>query len=238
MEFDTAPSEAMIVVVPVASALARPVLLTVARFGADEFQVAIPVMSWLVPSVKVPVAVNCCTVPAGVDGSRGVITMDATTAGVTDRVSVMLIEPETAVMVTFPRANVVSRPLPSINAIVGSDESHVMVERVCVLPSVNVPTAVNCTAVPRASVGFGGFRLIDTRAAGSTVNVVVPATSPEVALMVTVPTPSVAAVPVPSMDTIVGSDETQVALAKFWFVPSLKIPVATNSCPIPCGTEL
>ena len=113
-----------------------------------------------------------------------------------------------------------------------------MVERVCVLPSVNVPTAVNCTVVPRASEGFGGFRVIETRAAGSTVNAVVPVINPEVALIVTVPIPKVAAVPALSMDAMVGSDETQVALAKSWLVPSLKIPVATNGCPIPCGTEL
>ncbi len=55
------------------------------------------------------------------------------------------------------------------------------------LPSVNVPVAVNCWFVPRAIEGDGGVTAIETSAAVVTVRTVVPLTAPEVALMLLVP---------------------------------------------------
>lgn len=53
-------SLAVIVVVPVLPAVARPELLIVATFVEDEDQVTDDVTSLLELSPKVPVAVNCC----------------------------------------------------------------------------------------------------------------------------------------------------------------------------------
>ncbi len=50
---------AVMVVAPVATAVARPVLLIVATDVFDELQVTCKVKSWVVPSENVPVAVNC-----------------------------------------------------------------------------------------------------------------------------------------------------------------------------------
>jgi len=94
---------------------------------------------------------------------------------------------------------------------VGSVEFQVTGDRVCVLPSVNAPIAVNCVVVPRAIEELVEFTAIDTRLAGSTVKLAEPVIKPEVALMVTVPTASVDARPELSTEAIVESDELQVA---------------------------
>jgi hypothetical protein len=53
------PDEAVIVVVPVATGVALPVLLTVATVGAVELQVTDVVIFWAELFENVPVAVNC-----------------------------------------------------------------------------------------------------------------------------------------------------------------------------------
>ncbi len=59
------PTDAVTVELPTATAVAKPVLLTVATLAADEFQTAVPLTSCVLLSVNVPVAVNCCVIPAG-----------------------------------------------------------------------------------------------------------------------------------------------------------------------------
>ena len=53
------PEVAMMVVIPVASAVVRPLLVIVATEGLEESHVTSLVISWLVPSEYVPVAVIC-----------------------------------------------------------------------------------------------------------------------------------------------------------------------------------
>ena len=50
---------AMMVVIPVASAVVRPLLVIVPTEGLEESHVTSVVISWLVPSEYVPVAVSC-----------------------------------------------------------------------------------------------------------------------------------------------------------------------------------
>jgi len=56
------PELAVMVVVPRFTAVARPELLMVAMLGDDELHVAVPLISFVLRSPKVPVAVNCCVV--------------------------------------------------------------------------------------------------------------------------------------------------------------------------------
>ena len=79
-------------VVPSPTEVARPVVLIVATPAAEELQVAVLLRFWVVPSVNVPVAVNCWVLPLAIDGFTGVTAIDASVAAVT--VSVVL--PETA----------------------------------------------------------------------------------------------------------------------------------------------
>jgi len=97
---------------------------------------------------------------------------------------------------------------------VESVEFQVTGERVCVLPSVKVPTAANCAVVPRAMEELAEFTAIETRLAGSTVKLAEPVTKPEAALIVTVPTVNVDARPELSTEAMAESDELQVALTK------------------------
>lgn len=64
----TVPEVAVMVAVPggfemVAAAVTRPPVLTVATAEADVLQVALPVRLLVLPSSKVPVAVNCWVCP-------------------------------------------------------------------------------------------------------------------------------------------------------------------------------
>ena len=56
------PKLAIMVVLPAATAVARPLLLTVATDGFEELQVTCEVKSFVVPSENVPVAANCWVV--------------------------------------------------------------------------------------------------------------------------------------------------------------------------------
>jgi hypothetical protein len=221
-------SVAVIGVLPAVSPVARPVLSTLATLPAVEVHVAALLRSCVLLSVKVPVAVNCFVRPAAIDGFAGVTAIDAMTAGVTVADTVLLIEPSVAVIVTVPKATVATFPLPSMLAMVESEEFQITPLRSCVLPSVNRPTAVICSEVPNANDGAAGTNEMDTKEAGNTVNVVEPVTRPDVALMVTVPALSVVAAPALSMEATVESVEPHAADTSGCVVLLLKIPVATN----------
>lgn len=67
-------------------------------------------MFWVLPSVKVPVAENCCFVPSAMDGADGVTAIDASMADVTVRVVDPAIGPEAAEIVVVPGATLVANP--------------------------------------------------------------------------------------------------------------------------------
>jgi len=62
------PEAAEMIAVPGATAVARPALLTIATDVFDEHQATCVVISWLVASEYVPVAVNCWVIPEGMLG--------------------------------------------------------------------------------------------------------------------------------------------------------------------------
>ena len=76
--------------------VAKPVVLIVATVEEEEFHVAVLVRFWVVPSLKVPVAVNCWVFPMAIEGFAGVTAMDASVAGVTVSVVLPETEPEVA----------------------------------------------------------------------------------------------------------------------------------------------
>jgi hypothetical protein len=98
----------------------------------EELQVTDVVRFWVVPSVKVPVAVNCWVRPSAMDGgSVGVTARDINTAGVIVRAVEPLIPVvgSVPVMVVAPTETLVARPLLStallMVAILGFDELQV-----------------------------------------------------------------------------------------------------------------
>ena len=62
---------ARIVVVPVPTPVARPFCVIVATDIFEEDHCTIDVMFLVLPSAYIPVAVNCCEVPLGMDGFTG-----------------------------------------------------------------------------------------------------------------------------------------------------------------------
>ncbi len=70
--------DAVIVVVPIATAVARPEELMVAKVGFDEAHVTDDVMSFVDPSPSVAVAVNCCVLLGCTVGFTGVTASDTT----------------------------------------------------------------------------------------------------------------------------------------------------------------
>jgi hypothetical protein len=90
-------------------AVARPPL-TVATEPADEIHVAVAVRFCVVPSLYVPVAVNCSVYPAATDAMFGVTAIEVST-GVTVSVAEPVILPEVAVIVAVPAATPVVNPV-------------------------------------------------------------------------------------------------------------------------------
>ena len=140
----TEETVALIVVVPTAKLEASPVESRLATLVLDEFQVAAPVRSCVVLSLYVPVAVNCWALPTSTDGLTGLTAMLVKTAEVTVSTAELLTEPDDAVIVVWPGANAVARPLVLIVATDGVEELQLTdAVKFCVLPSLNSPAAVN-----------------------------------------------------------------------------------------------
>jgi hypothetical protein len=104
--------------------------------------------------------------------------------------------PDVALMSVVPSASGMTRPPAFTVATVGASEDQVTaLVTSCVLPSVKVPAAVNCSVLSKESEGFAGLNTIDTNTAGLTVKIVEPKIVPELALMVVVPAPTLLASP-------------------------------------------
>ncbi len=85
----------------------------------------------------VPVAVNCCVVPAGIEALPGDTEIDTSVAGVTARTVLPTIELTVAEMLLVPTDNECAKPVVSIVATLGVSELQLAVlVRSLVEPSV------------------------------------------------------------------------------------------------------
>lgn len=112
-----------------------------------------------------------------------------------------VIDPSVAVMVVCPVPTLVASPfIPAALLIVATAkvfDVHVTVPVMfCVLPSVYDPVAVNCLVLPKGIVGTAGVTVIESNAAGATVNVVEPLIGPELAVIIVCPVDTLAANPI------------------------------------------
>ncbi len=105
----TEPEVALMVVVPVPTAVARPEELTVEALGADDDHVT-EVNNWVLPSSKLPTAVNCWVVPTAIEAVAGLIEIEIKLAGTTVRAVESVRAPTVAVTVVVPAPTVVARP--------------------------------------------------------------------------------------------------------------------------------
>jgi hypothetical protein len=216
------PNAAAMVVLPVATLVATPVLAIVAAAGLEELQTTDPEMSCVLLSLNVPVAVNCLVVPVAIVEFAGVTVSDTRLAPVTVRDAVPLTDPLAALMVVVPAPVLVASPVGSTVATAPDVDDQVTDGNACVLPSSKLPTALNCSVVPIAIDGFAGFTEIEIRCAATTVNTVLSLSEPTVAVIVVEPAARVAVNPDPSTVATEVEDEFQVTpLLKSELVPSL-----------------
>jgi hypothetical protein len=167
------PTLALICVVPATSPRANPPLAEMeAVAGVAEVQVAMLVMFAVLRSLYVPVAVNCCVVPNAIEGAAGVTLMVCNVALVMPSgTAVLLTVPNTAVIFAVPAA--CPRAIPEaalIAAIEALDVDQVTAcVMSCVLPSLNVPVAANCSVAPFAMEELAGVTAMDASVAEVTV---------------------------------------------------------------------
>ena len=122
---------AVILILPIAAAVATPAEEIVAIFVSELVQVTLEVISAVEPSTYVPVATNTCVEPTPkISGVAGVIAMDDKAgAGTTVKVTAGLVVPErVAVMLVFPTAMPVATPAEDIVAILVSELIHATLE--------------------------------------------------------------------------------------------------------------
>jgi hypothetical protein len=127
---------AVIVAVPLDTLLANPTLDTATTAGAEVFQVTAPVMFWVDPSLKVPLALICILVPRAIDWFDGVTRMDCRTAGFTVKPVDAVMLPRVAVITVLPAFVPIARPPEDTDATPVVAELHAtVVVRFWVVPS-------------------------------------------------------------------------------------------------------
>jgi len=104
------------------------------------------------------------------DNVAGTTFTETAAAGVTVRLAVPVTVPEVALIVAVPIILATAAPATLMLAVAGADEIQVAVcVRFCVLPSVNVPVAVNCSVSPIGRETWFGVTATLTNVAGPTV---------------------------------------------------------------------
>ena len=123
--------------VPNATPVASPSCVTVATELLELDQLAELERFCMVPSEKVPVAVNCSVVPSGTGfGVVGVIAMDVSTAAETATLKLLVCPPAWTVMMLVPGRMPLTVPLELVVATVVLEELRVaLLVRSCVVPS-------------------------------------------------------------------------------------------------------
>jgi hypothetical protein len=121
---ETEPEVAVIVDVPAPTPVAMPEEAMLATFGNEADQVTL-VRSCVLPSSKLPTALNCKVVPAAIVGTDGLTAIEVRCAATTVNVEVSLSVPRVAVMLVDPAATVVTTPELLTVAVAGTEEVHV-----------------------------------------------------------------------------------------------------------------
>src|SRR5258708_35841374 len=161
--------------------------------------------------------------------------MDNNTGTVRVSVGEPVIPFRVELMLETPAATPVANPPAAIVATVGSDELHAAeLVRLCVLPSLKEPVAVNCWVCPGVIEAVPGVTVIDTNTGAVTVRVADPETPFRVALMFENPAATVVANPPVWIVATEVTDEIHPAeLVRLCVLPSLQVPAASHSWVLP-----
>ena len=153
MAFEAIPFwDALMFADPTPCAVANPDAFTVKTLLLEEAHATELLIFWVLPSLKAPVAVNGSVVPLAIEALFALMVIDCSAAAVTVSVIEFDVMPFcVALIALLPAATPVANPAALTVATDAFDEFHVTeLLRFCVLPSLNVPVAVNCAVVPFA----------------------------------------------------------------------------------------
>jgi hypothetical protein len=128
------PEVALMFALPTATAVARPALM-VATAVLVEAQEAVLVRFCVLPSLYVPVAVNCWMEAWTIEGLAGVTPTETSVAGVTVKLAEPLIDPEVALIVVPPTVTAVAKLALMVATVVLVEVQEAVLVRFCVLPS-------------------------------------------------------------------------------------------------------
>ena len=163
----------------------------------------------MVPSLNVPVAVNCWVAPAETEEFTGVMAIDTSVPVPTTTVVVPVTPDAVAERVNVPDFLACRMPLLRILANCGLVECHETFASGEVLPSLYTPVAVNKREVCASTRVFAGEMVIDTSLAVETVSTVAREIAPEVAVIVVLPVRKLVTAPALLMDAMLGLEELQ-----------------------------
>ena len=125
---------------PLTSPCVGTMLLMLPTVAEDELQITRFVKSWVLPSERVPIAVNDTVVFGAIDVLDGLTPSETKAAAVTVKLADPLTLPDVAITVADPWALVVANPLLATAAIPVAEELQVTeLVRSALLPSVYVP---------------------------------------------------------------------------------------------------
>ena len=170
---------------------------------------------------------NCCVVPKAIEAVAGLSAIETSVAGVTVKFADPLMPLEVAVTMAVPTPVLVASPaVLTVNTVVSLELQATVLVRSCVVPSVYVPSAVNCCFVPSANEALPGDTVNETSAAGVTVSVLEPVTEPEVAAIAVCPVPMLVARPLVvgallTVATLVTLELHVAVPVMSWVVPSV-----------------
>src|SRR5436190_7383207 len=143
-------------------------------------------------------------------------------------------------MVVVPAATELATPRASIAATLAFDEvQFTWLVRFCVLPSLKLPVAANCTELPRLTLGMLGVTVMEVRVALVTFSDAVPTCPANSAVIVAVPGAMPDASPwLPGATLTVATDDgdaVQMAeFVRFCVFPSANVPMALK-CTLVCS---
>ena len=212
----TGPDVAVIVTLEAtALPVTTPLAFTGAEPGTEELHEAEVVMSWVLPSLKVAMAVNCCVLPLAMLATDGVTLMLCKVAETTVIDVLSQTFPTQALTFALPALMPDATPEFEIVATALLSEPHATpMVRSWLVPSLKIPVAVNCCAPPAGMVGMYGEIVIELRFAEVTCKVPCADIPLKVAEMLEVPLATLCAKPDWTVATLVLDEDHAARLVR------------------------
>ena len=213
----TSPQVAVIVAVPRATAVTTPSSETVATFSSLEVQVRVLSAALSGPTVAVMVAVSPSLMLSSVTSNA----IELTSTGFTVTSQVASMSPHTTVIVATPSPTAVSTPSTTVTTASSLDVQL----RVLSVVSSGCTTAVrvNCSSTKSSAVVT--LRMMPVAGTGSTVTSQVASTSPQVAVMLAVPTAMAVTTPSLTVATFSLSEVQTIVLSVVFSGPTTAVSV-------------